>query len=72
MELLTKKSVRDKLITFFENQSLEAGSKTFELPFSLVDLSDYLMIERTAMMRELKRMKDENIIKKNKNRFTLL
>lgn len=72
MELLTKKGVREKLLTFFENQVLEAGNKTFELPFSLVDLSDYLMIERTAMMRELKRMKDDNLIKKNKNKFTLL
>lgn len=71
LELLTKKSVRDKLLAFFENQSAEMHSKTFELPFSLVDLSDYLMIERTAMMREIKRMKDENIIKKNKNRFIL-
>ncbi|MBQ9267773.1 MAG: Crp/Fnr family transcriptional regulator [Clostridia bacterium] len=71
IELLTKKSVRDKLLTYFENQALEAGKKTFELPFTLVDLSDYLMIERTAMMREIKRLKDENIIKKNKNKITL-
>ena len=72
LEILTKKTVREKLLTFFENQVLEARSKTFEIPFTLVDLSDYLMIERTAMMREIKRMKDENIIKKNKNKFTLL
>ena len=71
LELLTKKSVREKLLTFFENQALEANNNTFTLPFSLVDLSDYLMIERTAMMREIKRMKDEGIIKKNKNKFTL-
>ena len=38
---------------------------------SLTDLSDYLMIERTAMMREIKRMKEEKIIKKNKNKITL-
>jgi len=72
MLLLTNKSVRDKLLTYFNNLSVENNSKTFELPFSLTDLSDYLMIERTAMMRELKRLKDENIIKKNKNKITLL
>ena len=69
--LLTKKSVRDKLLTYFNYLSEENQSKTFELPFSLTDLSDYLMIERTAMMREIKRLKDENIIKKNKNKFTI-
>lgn len=72
MILLTKKSVREKLLTYFETLSIEEGKKTFQLPFSLVDLSDYLMIERTAMMREIKRMKDENIIKKNKNKITIL
>ncbi len=72
IELLTKKSVREKLVGFFENQILESGNKSFELPFSLVYLADYLMIERTAMMREIKRLKDEHIIKKSKNKITLL
>lgn len=70
--LLTNKSVRDKLLTYFQSLSIENSNKTFELPFSLTDLSDYLMIERTAMMREIKRLKDEGIIKKVKNRITLL
>jgi len=70
--LLTNKGVRDKLLTYFNSLSIENNNKTFELPFSLTDLSDYLMIERTAMMRELKRLKDEKIIKKVKNKITLL
>lgn len=72
MILLTYRSVRDKLLTYFQSLSMENGSKTFELPLSLTDLADYLMIERTAMMREIKRLKDENIIKKTKNKITLL
>ena len=70
--LLTKKSVRDKLLAYFNMLSIENSSKTFELPFSLTDLADYLMIERTAMMRELKRLKDEKIIKKTNSQITLL
>ena len=72
MILLTYKSVRDKLLTYFNLLSVENNSKTFELPFSLTDLADYLIIERTAMMRELKRLKDEKKIKKIKNKITLL
>ena len=72
MLLLSNKNVRDKLLTYFNNLSIENNSKTFELPLSLTDLSDYLMIERTAMMRELKRLKDANIINKVKNKITLL
>lgn len=72
MILLTYKGVRDKLLTYFNYLSIQKASKSFELPFSLTDLADYLMIERTAMMREFKRLKDENIIKKDKNKITLL
>ncbi len=72
MLLLTNKSVREKLLTYFNNLSIKNNSKTFELPFSLTDLSDYLIIDRTAMMREIKRLKDEKIIKKTKNKITLL
>ena len=72
MLLLTYKSVRDKLNIYFNTLSIENNSKTFEIPFSLTDLADYLMIDRSAMMRELKRMIDENIIKKNKNKITIL
>ena len=70
--LLTYKSVRDKLLTYFNTLSIENNNKTFELPFSLTDLADYLMIDRSAMMRELKRMTDDQIIKKTKNKITLL
>lgn len=72
MLLLTNKGVRDKLLTYFNNLSIENNSKSFILPLSLTDLSDYLMVDRSAMMRELKRMIDDNIIKKNKNKITLL
>ena len=72
MLILTNKSIRDKLLTYFSSLSQEYNSKSFELPFSLTDLADYLMIERTAMMRELKKLKDEKIIKKSKNKITLL
>ena len=72
MILLTYKGVRDKLLTYFNYLSIESSSKKIEIPFSLTDLADYLMIERTAMMRELKRLQDENIIKKEKNTIILL
>lgn len=70
--LLTHKSVRDKLLTYFHALSTENNSKNFILPFSLTDLSDYLIIDRSAMMRELKKLQDEKIIKKEKNKITLL
>ena len=72
IELLTKRSTRDKLIGYFSILSARNFSKTFSLPFSLTDLADYLSVDRSAMMRELKSLKDEGFIEKNGDRITLL
>lgn len=72
IELLTKRSIRDKLIGYFTMLSTRTLNKTFSLPFSLTDLADYLSIDRSAMMRELKLLKDDGFIEKNGNKITLL
>ena len=72
VELLTKRSIRDKLIGYFSLLSNRNLSKTFTLPFSLTDLADYLSVDRSAMMRELKSLKEEGFIEKVGNKITLL
>ena len=72
IELLTKRSTRDKLIGYFSMLSTRNLSKSFSLPFSLTDLADYLSVDRSAMMREIKLLKEEGFIEKNGNRITLL
>ena len=72
VEILTKRSIREKLRGYFNILSTRNLSKTFLLPFSLTDLADYLSVDRSAMMRELKSLKDEGFIKKNGNKITLL
>ena len=47
-------------------------SKSFRIPFSLTDLADYLSVDRSAMMRELKILKDEGFIEKSGNKIKLL
>ena len=42
IELLTKRSIRDKLLGYFDLISSRYLSKSFSLPFSLTDLADYL------------------------------
>ena len=62
IEVLTKRSIREKLISYFEQQEKENNSFSFTLPMSLSSLSDYLGIDRSAMQREIKRLNDEEII----------
>ncbi len=72
VELLTKRSTRDKLLGYFSLLSTKNLSKSFSLPFSLTDLADYLSVDRSAMMRELKLLKEDGFIDKNGKRITLL
>ena len=72
IELLTKRSIRDKLLGYFNLLSNRNLSKSFYLSFSLTDLADYLSVDRSAMMREIKSLKEEGFIDKNKNRIILL
>ena len=72
IELLTKRSIRDKLIGYFSMLSTRKLNKSFTLPFSLTDLADFLSVDRSAMMRELKLLKDDGFIEKCGNKITLL
>lgn len=72
IELLTKKSIRDKLLTYFNIISSKRFSKTFTIPFTLTDLADYLCVDRSAMMREISHLKEEGFIQKKGNKITLL
>lgn len=72
IELLSKRTIREKLLSYFSIISTRNMSKSFKIPFSLTDLADYLSIDRSAMMRELKSLKEEGIIEKSGNRITLL
>lgn len=72
IEVLTKRTIREKLLGYFKILSTRSFSSSFAIPFSLTDLADFLSVDRSAMMREIKNLKDEGIIKKNGSKITLL
>jgi len=69
IEILTNKTIRDKLLAYFK---LNSTRKTIYLPFSLTDLADYLAVNRSAMQRELKNLKDEGFIEIKDKKIKLL
>ncbi len=62
IEILTKRTIREKLLSYFEHQATQNSSFSFTLPMSLSSLADFLSIDRSAMQREIKRLNDEGII----------
>ena len=59
-------------MTFFEYIKTKKGKNTFYLPLPLSDLADYLSVDRSAMMREIKKMNEENIIISEKRKITVI
>ena len=72
IELLTKRSTRSKILSYFDILSKGSLRKTFTLPYSYTDLADFLSVDRSAMMREFKLLIDDGFIKKNGSKITLL
>ena len=68
IEVLSKRTIREKLHIYFEILSAECFSNTITIPFSLTDLADFLSVNRSAMMRELKDLEAEKIIEKKERR----
>ena len=72
MEHLSKRTTREKLLSFLSNQAATAKNSTVTIPFNRQELADYLCVDRSALSRELSSMQDEGLIKYDKNRFELL
>lgn len=71
IDVLSQRSLRSKLISFFGYIRMQKKSDSFTLPLPLTDLADYLAVDRSAMMREIKKLNDEGIITSDKRKITL-
>lgn len=71
VEVLSQRSIRDKLLCYFRKSAQRAKGPRFQLPFSFSALADYLCVDRSAMMRELSRMKQEELLETNRREILL-
>jgi len=62
IQLLTKKTIREKLLEYFKEQSSLKNSKSFKMDITFSTLATYLSVDRSALMRELKNLKEDRII----------
>lgn len=72
IEILTKRTTRDKILEYFKIQSQNTGSKIFTIPISYTELANYLSVDRSAMSREIAYLREDGIIKTNGRKITLL
>ncbi|MBO5212262.1 MAG: Crp/Fnr family transcriptional regulator [Clostridia bacterium] len=72
IDVISKRSTREKLVTYLFQQSKKAQSDSFDIPFNRQELADYLEVDRSGLSVEISKLKKEGIINNQKRHFVLL
>ena len=72
IDCLVRRSVREKVTVYLRHMARERGSREFTIPLDREAMAGYLNVDRTALSRELSRMKAEGLLEYRKNFFRLL
>ncbi len=71
IEYMSRRTLRDKLLSYLSDESARQQSTTFSVPFNRQQLADYLCVDRSALSRELSQLREEGILQYHRSRFTL-
>ena len=72
VDLLVMKTLRAKVCAYLLSEAEQQGSMTFTIPFSRIQLADYLNCDRSALSRELSLMQRDGLLDTYRSSFKLL
>lgn len=72
IEITSKRSTREKLMTYLLLQAKKVQSSTFTIPFDRQELADYLGVERSGLSAEIGKLRNEKVLECRRSTFTLL
>lgn len=72
IEIISKRTTREKLMTYLMLYSKKAGKNSFDIPFDRQELADYLEVERSGLSAEIGKLRNEGVIRNRKSHFELL
>ena len=72
VDVVSKRTIREKLLAYLSIQAQVQSSRYFEIPLGRVELAEYLCVDRSALTRELAKMKEDGLIDYDKNCFRIL
>lgn len=72
IEVISKRSTREKLMSYLMLCAKKADSNSFTIPFDRQELADYLCVERSGLSSEIGKLKKEGIIDAHKKHFEIL
>ena len=72
IDILSRNSLRDRIMLYLALQAKRKKTNALVIPFNREEFAAYLCVDRSALSRELGRMRKEGLIDFHKNHFTLL
>lgn len=71
VEVISKKTLREKILAYLSLQAQLSGERYFEIPLGRVELAEFLCADRSALTRELANMRSDGLIDYDKNMFRI-
>ena len=72
VDVVSKRTIREKLLAYLSIQAQQKSTRYFEIPLGRVELAEYLCVDRSALTRELAKMKEDGLIDFDRNCFRIL
>ena len=70
--MLSRSSTRKKLMAYLHSLAAEKGTKKYKIPMSYTALAQYLSVDRSAMMREIKNLMEMGVLRREGRNVELL
>ncbi|MCD7982063.1 MAG: Crp/Fnr family transcriptional regulator [Clostridiales bacterium] len=72
LNILSEKGLRKRIYLYLSDKKRTSGSDSFTIPYNREEMASFLCVNRSALSKELAKMKDDGILEYYRNRFRLL
>ncbi len=72
IEITSKRTTREKLMSYLAYQAKLKNSNSFTIPFDRQALADYLEVDRSGLAVQISQLRKEGVLESEKNYFRLL
>lgn len=72
LEIISRRSTREKLITFLLQEATRQNRDSFSIPYNRQELADYLGVDRSGLSSEISKLVKEGLIETKRNWFHIL
>lgn len=72
IEIISKRSTREKLMTYLIEQAKACNSASFTIPYDRQELADYLEVDRSGLSAEISKLRKEGILECHRSSFKII